>query len=165
MRAARFIIASIESREINRKFTRAVRHFTPTRENVMRSIFWSFAVAAAISTLASLPARADDAKKPEHKITQSESFIMIEPMYTTIVDEGLDIPDRDLRAEADHGMPVLRDDYVRSLMSFTAATVRPARQPDVAAIADRLQRVTDKALHRKGARVLLAQVAIQPKKQ
>jgi flagellar basal body-associated protein FliL len=106
---------------------------------------------------------------------QSESFIMIEPMYTTIVDEGrptgmllvaigLDIPDRDLRAEADHGMPVLRDDYVCSLMSFTAATVRPARQPDVVAIADRLQRVTDKALHRKGARVLLAQVVIQPKK-
>ncbi len=142
----------------------------------MRSILYRFAIAAAIATLASQPARADDAKKPEHKITQSESFIMIEPMYTTIMDEGraigmlmvaigLDIPDANLRAQADHGMPVLRDDYVRSLMSFTVAAVRPARQPDVVAIADRLQRVADKALHRKGARVLLAQVAIQPKKQ
>jgi hypothetical protein len=31
-------------------------------------------------------------------------------------------------------------------------------------IADRLQRLTDKALHKKGARVLLAQVAIQKKR-
>jgi hypothetical protein len=34
----------------------------------------------------------------------------------------------------------------------------------VNAIADRLQRVTDRALHRKGARVLLAQIAIQLKR-
>jgi hypothetical protein len=30
-------------------------------------------------------------------------------------------------------------------------------------IANRLQRLTDRALHKKGARVLLAQVALQPK--
>ena len=45
----------------------------------------------------------------------------------------------------------------------TAAAVRPTVQPDVTMIADRLQRLTDKALHKKGARVLLAQVAIQKK--
>jgi hypothetical protein len=100
---------------------------------------------------------------------------MIEPMYTTIIDEGrpaglllvaigLDVPDAILRAQANQGLPVLRDDYVRSLMTYTAATVRLTRQPDVNAIADRLQRVTDRALHRKGARVLLAQIAIQLKR-
>ena len=126
-----------------------------------------------LTGLLAAPAFADDAA-PKHKETQSDSFIMIEPMYTTVVDAGrpsgmllvaigLDIPDPVLRAQADLGMPVLRDAYVRSLMSYAAAVVRPDHQPDVALIADRLQRVTDRELHRKGARVLLAQVALQPK--
>ncbi|MGN6514891.1 MAG: hypothetical protein ACTHLR_03510 [Rhizomicrobium sp.] len=122
-----------------------------------------------------MPALAEEDAAPAHKETQSTSFIMVEPMYTTIVDAGrpqgmllvaigLDVPNAALRAEVNHGLPVLRDDYVRSLMAFTAAAVRPTAQPDVEMIAARLQRVTDKALHQKGARVLLAQVAIQNKK-
>ena len=133
----------------------------------------SLSFALALLAVAALPAQAED-KAPEHKQTQSDSFIMVEPMYTTVVDAGrpqgmllvaigLDIPDAALRAEVEHGMPVLRDEYVRSLMAFTAAAVRPYTQPDVGMIADRLQRLTDKALHRKGARVLLAQVALQKK--
>ena len=136
----------------------------------MRSLIAAVVIALAVTTM---PAFADD-DAPQHKVTQSDSFIMIEPMYTTVVDVGrpegmllvaigLDIPDPVLRAQADQGMPVLRDAYLRSLMSYTAAVVRPGQQPDVGLIADRLQRVTDKALHRKGARVLLAQVALQPK--
>jgi flagellar basal body-associated protein FliL len=135
----------------------------------------SFSFAFIMLLASMLPAWADDDSQPKHKETQSDSFIMVEPMYTTIVDAGrpqglllvaigLDIPDAKLRAEVDHGMPVLRDDYVRSLMAFTAAAVRPTVQPDVNMIAARLQRLTDRALHRKGARVLLAQVAIQYKK-
>ncbi|HSM95312.1 MAG TPA: hypothetical protein VLT91_04655 [Rhizomicrobium sp.] len=132
----------------------------------------SFPLILLLLAVAALPARAEDA--PAHKQTQSESFIMVEPMYTTIVDAGrpqglllvaigLDVPDAGLRAEVEHGLPVLRDEYVRSLMAFTAAAVRPYQQPDVEMIAGRLQRLTDKALHKKGARVLLAQVAIQKK--
>ena len=134
----------------------------------MRSFPFILLLLAAVA----LPAKAEDA--PAHKQTQSESFIMVEPMYTTIVDSGrpqglllvaigLDVPDENLRAEVEHGLPVLRDEYVRSLMAFTAAAVRPYQQPDVVMIADRLQRLTDRALHKKGARVLLAQVAIQKK--
>jgi len=119
-------------------------------------------------------ASADDDTQPKHKETQSDSFIMVEPMYTTVVDDGrpdglllvaigLDIPDPTLRGQATLGLPVLRDAYLRSLMSYTAAVVRPDHQPDVTLIADRLQRVTDRELHRKGARVLLAQVALQSK--
>ena len=137
----------------------------------MRSLLPVFVM---LGGLLAAPAFADDAAPPKHKETQSDSFIMVEPMYTTVVDAGrpngmllvaigLDIPDVTLRGQATLGLPVLRDAYVRSLMSYTAAVVRPDHQPDVALIADRLQRVTDRELHRKGAHVLLAQVALQGK--
>jgi flagellar basal body-associated protein FliL len=115
----------------------------------------------------------DDAQKaPEHKITQSKSYLSLDPIYTTIVDDdrargmlmvgvGLDVPDAGLRAIADRSMPVLRDAYVRNLMAFTASSVRTTTQPDVSEIAARLQGVTDRALGHKGARILLAQVALR----
>jgi flagellar basal body-associated protein FliL len=139
----------------------------------MRSAFLSLAIGAA---LVAWSAHADDAdskgKKPEHKITQSKSFVMVEPFYTTIYDAarpvgmlmvavGLDIPDSELRSQAETGMPLLRDYYLRNLSNFSATAVRPWQQPDVNEIALRLQRVTDRALHRRGAKVLLAQVAIR----
>lgn len=139
------------------------------------------ALAALIGlTLAALalavPARAEDGAKkgktPEHKTTQSKSYIMLDPIYTTIVGDnraagmlmvgaGLDVPNEALHAEVDRSMPVLRDAYVRNMMTFTANVVRTDTQPDVAVIAERLQAVTDRALKKKGARVLLAQVAIR----
>jgi len=125
----------------------------------------------------SFPAHAEDAPKaqkaPEHKTTQSKSYIMVDPIYTTIVADnraagmlmvgaGLDVPDGKLREEVTRSMPVLRDAYIRNLMTFTANVVRTDSQPDVGLIADRLQAVTDRALKKKGAaKVLLAQVAIR----
>ena len=125
---------------------------------------------------AGLPASAEDAPKaqkaPEHKTTQSKSYIMVDPIYATIVADnrpagmlmvgvGLDIPDDALHAEVSRSMPVLRDAYIRNLMTFTANVVRTDAQPDVGVIADRLQAVTDRALKKKGAQVLLAQIAIR----
>ncbi len=124
------------------------------------------------------PARADgddkdgDGKSPKHKVTQADSYRMIDPLYLPIfegdrpvgmlmIGVGIDIPDARLRAEADRAMPILRDGYVRNLMNFSATSVRSWRQPDVAAIGDRLQGVTDRVLRRKGARLLLAQVAMR----
>lgn len=140
----------------------------------------SIARLAALTLFAlafAAPARAgDDAggdqKAPIHKITQSASYLMVDPLYATIVDDdkpcgllmlgvGIDVPDPALRAQAEHAMPVLRDAYLRNLMSFTTTSVRPDEQPDVNAIAARLQRVTDRALGRKGAKLLLAQVAMR----
>jgi flagellar basal body-associated protein FliL len=133
-------------------------------------------LALALAALAGMPAHAneggDKAKKPEHKTTQSKSYIMVDPIYTTIVADnqakgmlmvgaGLDIPDDKLREMANRSMPVLRDAYIRNLMAFTANVVRTDAQPDVGMIADRLQAVTDRALKKKGAKVLLAQVAIR----
>lgn len=114
----------------------------------------------------------DNGKAPKHKVTQSPSYIEIEPMYATILDDerpvgmlmigvGLDVPDEKLRAEAVHAMPVLRDAYVRNMLNFSTTSVRSWRQPDVAMIADRLQAVTDRALGRKGAKLLLAQIAMR----
>ncbi|MBI3676456.1 MAG: hypothetical protein HY243_07535 [Proteobacteria bacterium] len=135
----------------------------------MHAVLLGLALAAAP---AMAPTKADEKKgAPVHKITQSESFIMLEPMYATVLDAnhpsgllmvaiGLDIPNEELRGEADHALPVLRDAYIRNLMNFAASSVRPWRQPDVVEIGARLQRVTDRALKRKGAQVLLAQIAI-----
>ena len=111
-------------------------------------------------------------KAPEHKTTQSESYIMVDPIYTTIVSDnrvagmlmigaGLDVPNAHMREEVSRSMPVLRDAYIRNLMIFTANRVRTDTQPDVEVIANRLQAVTDRALKKKGAKVLLAQVAIR----
>jgi len=134
----------------------------------MRSAF----ALAGLALLATVNAARADGTAPAHKLTQSESYIMLEPMYATVLDSGkpsgllmvaigLDIPDSWLRGQAEHALPILRDDYVRSLMSYTAAAVRLDRQPDVNDIAKRLQRVTDRALQKPGARVLLAEVALR----
>lgn len=114
----------------------------------------------------------DDKKDAAHKITTSVSYVAVDPFYTTILDGnrplgllmigiGLDIPDAGLRDRVTTDMPQLRDAYVRNLMAFTATAVRSWRQPDVGDLADRLQGVTDRVLKRKGARVLLGQVAIR----
>lgn len=134
-------------------------------------------VASLITALTlAAPALGDDTpqdkKKPEHKVTQSVSYLMLDPIYTTIVNDnqaggmlmigiGLDVPDAQLRDEVTRSMPVLRDAYLRNLMAFTASSVRIDAQPDVMEIAGRLQAVTDRALKKKGARVLLSQVALR----
>jgi flagellar basal body-associated protein FliL len=135
-----------------------------------------FAPILAVLLAAALPAHAQDKPKkqkaPDHKTTQSKSFVDIDPVYTTIVADnhaagmlmlkfGLDVPDDALHEEINRSMPVLRDAYVRNMMTFTANVVHTDAQPDVSMIADRLQGVTDRALRRKGAKVLLNQVAIR----
>jgi len=140
----------------------------------MRPIPVVLVLAAALS--AGLPGRGEDAPKeqkaPEHKTTQSKSYIGVNPIYTTIIADdraagvlmvgaGLDVPDTKLREEVRRSLPVLRDAYVRNLMTFTVNVVRTDTQPDVGMIADRLQAVTDRALGKKGAKVLLAQVAVR----
>ncbi|MGD0189835.1 MAG: hypothetical protein ABSD74_03740 [Rhizomicrobium sp.] len=132
----------------------------------------SAVIVFAASFLFAPSALAADSPAPEHKITQSESYTMLAPMYATVIDGdrpsgtlmvaiGLDIPDPVLRASVAHAMPILRDAYVRNLMAFAWSHVRPWVQPDVVEIADRLQHVTDQTLKQSGARVLLAQVVVR----
>ena len=140
---------------------------------MMRAPLLVFVVVALAFTPGRAAEHGEKAQKaPEHKTTQSESYIMVDPIYTTIVSDnrvagmlmigaGLDVPNAHLREEVTRSMPVLRDAYIRNLMIFTANTVRADTKPDVEVIANRLQAVTDRALKKKGAKVLLAQVAIR----
>ena len=140
------------------------------------ALIMTFALALAIPASAASGDDKDKDKKDRkaavHKITQSETYLMIDPIYTSIMDGGkplgllmigigLDVPNHDLRDRVNREMPLLRDAYVRNMMAFTSVSVRSSRQPDVVEIADRLQGVTDRMLQKKGARILLAQVAMR----
>ena len=138
----------------------------------------AFATGPALAAEHDAPAKKDGDKKkaktPEHKLTQSESWVEMDDFYATIIGDnrpagmlmvrlGLDIPEPGLRENAERAMPVLRDAYLRSLMAYTATNVRLDTQPDVILIAGRLQAITDRALNKKGARILLRQVALRAK--
>jgi len=108
----------------------------------------------------------------QRKTTQSESYIMIEPMYASILDGikprglllvelGLDVPDAKLRDRVTQNLPALRDAYVRGLLTYAATAVRPWRQPNVEDIANRMQTITNRVVGRDGAKVLMAQTAIR----
>jgi len=131
-------------------------------------------LAAVIPLCAgSPPAWAADANAPaQRKTTQSESYIMIDPMYASILDGikprglllvelGLDVPDAKLRDRVTQNLPALRDAYVRSLLTYAASAVRPWRQPNVEDIANRMQAITNRVIGREGAKVLMAQTAIR----
>jgi flagellar basal body-associated protein FliL len=108
----------------------------------------------------------------QHKSTSSESYVIIDPIYSTILDGGkprgllmvelgLDVPDAKFRANVSKALPVLRDAYVRGLVTYASTAVRPYRQPNVEDIALRLQTITDKVMGKQGAKVLMAQTAIR----
>lgn len=129
------------------------------------------AAALAVLMLSAAVSHAAEAPAPR-KTTQSESYVVIDPMYATIlegtrprgllmVELGLDVPDQPLRARVTHALPALRDAYVRSLIAYGATAVRPYRQPSVDDIADRMQAITDRLMGQQGAKVLMAQTAIR----
>src|SRR5262249_41749356 len=144
----------------------------PMRNPYQASV--TVAVAAGLSLVSSIVLAAE--AKPQagapHKTTQSESYVIIDPIYATILDGnrprglllvelGLDVPDIGLREKVNRALPTLRDAYVRSLLIYAATAVRPWRQPSVDDIANRIQVITDKLIGQKGAQVLMAQTAIR----
>src|ERR1700753_3037968 len=97
----------------------------------MRSSLQAFVIAAI--ALCIVPARADDdaKKKPAHKVTQSESYLMIDPIYATIVSGdhpvgllmigvGIDVPNEKLRGEAEDAMPVISEAFVSNVTAYCA---------------------------------------------
>jgi hypothetical protein len=127
---------------------------------------------AVLAALLAFPGLARAADAPAHKTTQSESYVAIEPLYSSILEGdtprgllmiafGLDVPDANFRQRVNAALPVLRDAYVRSMTIYAATAVRPWRQPNVEDIAARLQAITDRIMGRTGARVLMAQTAIR----
>lgn len=113
----------------------------------------------------------DKSKAPAHKLTQAESFLQLDSIYATFLendrpigklglDVGIDIPDPKLRAEAEHALPVIRDAFVRNLIRYGATAVRSYRQPDINDLVGRLQAVLDRSLGRKGGKVLIMNIRI-----
>jgi flagellar basal body-associated protein FliL len=139
----------------------------------LHPLFSLWAAGALLCLIGTDPAGAAEAAQPaQRKTTQSESYIMIEPLYASILDGarsrglllveiGLDVPDAKLRDRVNQAMPTLRDAYVRSLLTYAATAVRPWRQPDVEDIANRMQAVTNRVIGKDGAKVLMAQTAIR----
>ena len=134
----------------------------------------SLFAALAVCVLSWAEARAAEANGPsaQHKTTQSESYVIIEPLYASILDGarshglllvelGLDVPDEKLRDRVNQSLPNLRDAYVRSLLIYAATSVRAWRQPNVEDISTRMQAITDRVMGQTGARVLMAQTAIR----
>ena len=133
----------------------------------------SFVAAMAVCVPFGAEIRAAEATGPaQHKTTQSESYVIIESLYASILDGarshglllvelGLDVPDEKLRDRVNKSLPNLRDAYVRSLLTYAATSVRAWRQPNVEDIATRMQAITDRVMGQPGARVLMAQTAIR----
>ena len=138
-----------------------------------RPLLLSFVAAMAVCSPFGAEIRAAEATGPaQHKTTQSESYVIIEPLYASILDGarshglllvelGLDVPDEKLRVRVNQSLPNLRDAYVRSLLTYAATSVRAWRQPNVEDIAIRMQAITDRVMGQPGARVLMAQTAIR----
>jgi hypothetical protein len=135
---------------------------------------FSLFAAVLLCALSGAEARAADTNgpAPQHKTTQSESYVVIEPLYASILDGarsrglllvelGLDVPDAKLREKVTQSLPTLRDAYVRSLLTYASTSVRAWRQPSVEDIAKRMQIITDRVMGESGAHVLMAQTAIR----
>jgi flagellar basal body-associated protein FliL len=145
----------------------------PARPSLRRIFSLCSAAALAYAVCLESSRAADEpGQTAQHKTTQSESYVIIEPLYASILDGarprgllmvelGLDVPDGQLRDKINRSLPTLRDAYVRSLLIYASTAVRPWRQPSVEDIANRLQTITDRMVGRQGARVLMAQTAIR----
>lgn len=75
------------------------------------------------------------------------------------VECGLDIPDAGLRARAESLLPRLRAAYLQTVLIY-AAGLPPDAPPNADFIGRALQRETDAALGRPGARLLLGAILV-----
>jgi hypothetical protein len=112
-----------------------------------------------------------DAEAIQKRITASQNYLAAPPVSATLtenfrvkgllqVDAGFDIPDEKLRARAGALAPVLRDSMREALTKYCEVWQRPGGVPDADKISAMLQAAADKALGRKGARLVLVSVMV-----
>jgi hypothetical protein len=158
----------------NRQFTLFPANSRPEETRMRLMPLGPVLLAAALFAAGpAVPVRAEEEAGPAvHKPTHAESYVMVEPLYASIlegvrprglllVEFGLDVPDGKFREQVNRSVPRLRDAYVRSLLVYAATAVRPWRQPSVEDISARMQAITNQVMGREGARVLMAQTAIR----
>jgi hypothetical protein len=123
-------------------------------------------LAAAAAAPPALAVGAEDKKKK----AGGASYLPIDTLTATTnrpggrrgvltVECGLDVPDAGLRARAQASMPRLRAAYVQTVQIY-AAGLPAGAAPNADFLAMALQRQTDAALGRPGARLLLGAILV-----
>lgn len=120
----------------------------------------------AATLLAAAPAMANEGGEGGGK--PKTTFVEIRPLTATLiqpggrrgtltVELGLDVQDEKLRTRAEQSKPILRDAYVRVVQAY-AFGLSPGATPSADYLGMTLQRETDRALKRPGAKVLLGAI-------
>jgi hypothetical protein len=122
------------------------------------------------SLLAPQAAIASEGGGEKKKKSGGTSYISLDALSATVirpdgrrgvlmVETGLDIPDQALRDKAEKLIPRLRAAYFQTVQVY-AAGLTPGLPPNVDYISRELQRQTDLALGKPGARLLLGSVMV-----
>jgi len=125
-------------------------------------------LAACIALVAAAPVLAEE--KTEKKKGGGETFIQVPTLTATIirpdrsrgvmtVEVGIDVQDGGLRKRAQASIPLLRDAYLGAMLAY-APSVQPGSPPNPDIISTQLQRATDRALGRPGAKLLIGSILI-----
>jgi hypothetical protein len=126
-------------------------------------------IAAGLT--AALPGAAlASAPKGEKKKGGGASYLQVQTLSATLtrangrrgvltVEVGLDVPDTNLRTFADQALPRLRAGYIQVVQSY-ASGLTPNAPPNADFLARELQRETDRALGKKGARLLVGTILV-----
>lgn len=108
------------------------------------------------------------AASTEKKKGGGASYIQLPTLTVTIlrsnrqygvmtVDIGIDVPDAGLRKRAEASIPLLRDAFLREMLTY-APSISPGGAPNPDRMGALLQRAADQTLGRSGARVLLGSI-------
>jgi hypothetical protein len=123
---------------------------------------------AVVLTLVAAPALA--AEKAEKKKGGGESYIQLPTLTASIqrpnggrgvmtVEVGIDVQDAGLRKRAQESIPLLRDAYTQTMLGY-APSLSPGAPPNPDIISAQLQRATDRALGRPGAKLLIGSILL-----
>jgi hypothetical protein len=125
-------------------------------------------VAGLAGALALAPTLAAAQEKATHKKGGGASFIQLDTLTANVmrldgrrgiitVEIGVDVQDGSLHARAAQSTPLLRAAYAEVLRTY-AAGLPPGAPPDPDYLSTALQRATDRALGRPGAKLVLGTI-------
>ncbi len=136
---------------------------------MLRRFVIASALLAPLALGAAAPAFAA-AEKSDKKKGGGETFIQLPTLTATVlrqdgqrgvmtVEIGIDVQDGALRKRAQASVPLLRDAYLREMLTY-APTIGAGGVPNPDYISLQLQRATDRTLGKPGARVLLGSILV-----
>lgn len=143
-------------------FVRALRLMAPL---VIVPLVMAPLVMAGVLAVATAAGAASEKKKGG-----GESFVQLPTIAATIlradhsrgvmtVEVGVDVRDGALRKRAEQSVPLLRDAFLREMLTY-APTIPAGAPPNPDVISAQLQHAADATLGRPGAKVLLGTVLV-----